>query len=337
MRIAIVNDMLLAVEALRRVIQASGTHQIAWVAREGAEALNHCTHDRPDLVLMDLLMPVMDGVEATRQIMAHCPCPILVVTANMSECPGKVFEAMGAGALDAVATPALAQPGGEGGRSLLSKIESIQKYVGLTSPEVERPTSTAPTAGGTTSECLVAIGASAGGPVALARVLADLPAGFSGAIVVVQHVDEQFARGLAEWLGTHTRLKVRLAQVNDQPQAGVVLLAGRDQHLVLGSGNYLAYSRAPEESSFHPSVDVFFKSVRRHWHGRVIGVLLTGMGRDGAEGLKALRAAGHHTIAQDKASCAVYGMPKAAVELEAAVEILPLDKIGYRLGKIVAP
>lgn len=335
MRVGIVNDMLLAVEALRRAI--AGVHRVAWVARDGDEAVEACRQDKPDLVLMDLVMPRMDGIEATRRIMAGCPCPILVVTANMHESPGKVFEAMGAGALDAVATPALAGP--EGGRVLLTKIEAIRRYVGIaeevgagkTEGRSAEPGTRNAESGVRPAERLVAIGASAGGPVALARILAQLPADFPAALVIVQHVDVQFAAGLAEWLGSKGKLPVRLAVEGDAPETGVVLLAGRAEHLVLNGAGHLGYSRLPADCAFQPSVDVFFDSVCRHWSRSALGVLLTGMGRDGARGLRAMRAAGFHTIAQDEASSAVFGMPKAAAELQAAVEVLPLDRIGYRL------
>src|SRR6266403_2896577 len=132
MRIALVNDMLLALEAMRRVIASSPAHQVAWIARDGAEAVQRCADDTPDLILMDLIMPTMDGVEATRRIMASTPCAIVVVTANVSDNTSKVFEAMGAGALDAVNTPVLASPGnGDGATALLAKIETIRKLIGL--------------------------------------------------------------------------------------------------------------------------------------------------------------------------------------------------------------
>ena len=182
---------------------------------------------------------------------------------------------------------------------------------------------------------LVAIGASAGGPSALAKLLAGLPREFPAALVVVQHVDEQYAGGLADWLRQHTPLRVRLAEEGDQPMAGTVYLAARESHLVLASPTRLGYTRKPVDSSYAPSVDVFFKSVTDHWRGTVVGVLLTGMGRDGAEGLKALRERGHHTIAQDRASSAVFGMPKAAAELDAATEILALDKIAPHLTNML--
>jgi two-component system response regulator WspF len=336
MRIAIVNDMFIAVEALRRVLTTASAHQVAWIARDGVEAVERCAADRPDLILMDLIMPRLDGVEATRQIMARTPCAIVVVTADVDGTASKVFEAMGAGALDAVNTPALSQPGNfEGAKALLAKIETIGRLLGPVgglkpeAPELRRPDQ--PDLPG----LLVAIGASAGGPAALAQVLSALPADFPAAVVIVQHVDEQFAPGLAAWLGSHTRLRVLLAEEGDCLCAGTIFLAAREHHLVLLRPNHLGYTPHPVNCSYQPSVDVFFKSVERNWEGPVVGVLLTGMGRDGAEGLKALRDQGHPTIAQDEATSAVFGMPKAAIELDAATEILALDKIGARLTNMV--
>jgi chemotaxis response regulator CheB len=164
-----------------------------------------------------------------------------------------------------------------------------------------------------------------------------LPKDFPAAIVVVQHVDEQFAEGLATWLRDHTPLSVRLAEEGDRLLAGTVFLAAKENHLVLVSPTHLGYTHQPSECSYRPSVDVFFRSVIKHWRGTVVGVLLTGMGRDGAEGLKALRESGHHTIAQDQATSAVYGMPKAAAELNAASQILALDKIAPHLTNMMMP
>jgi two-component system, chemotaxis family, response regulator WspF len=241
---------------------------------------------------------------------------------------------MGAGALDAVNTPILGEPspqgGVDGGRPLLAKIETIRKLIGPTSGR-KSASPAVPSLSPSRTAGLVAIGASAGGPAAVSKILAALPADFPAAIVVVQHVDPQFAHGLTDWLRSHTQLRVRLVEEGDRPQAGTVFLAGREHHLVLASPTHLGYTRHPVESSYHPSVDVFFKSVSRQWRGLAVGVLLTGMGRDGAAGLKALRDQGCHTIAQDQATSAVYGMPKAAVELDAATEILALDKIAPRL------
>lgn len=338
MRIAIVNDTVMAVEAMRRVLLSAHGHQIAWIARDGAEAVECSARDTPDLILMDLIMPRMDGVEATRRIMAKTPCAIVVVTANVNRHSAKVFEAMGAGALDAVNTPVLDHPENLNGTApLLAKIETISKLVGDgISQKFFAPADDMSPRPGVTGDQLVIIGASAGGPAAVAGVLAAVPVNFPAAVVIVQHVDASFAHGLANWLHSQTPLKVRLAEEGDQPRAGEALLASREDHLVFASPTRLTYTRQPLEAPFRPSVDVFFKSVARIWQGKVSGVLLTGMGRDGAEGLKALRDRGHHTIAQDEATSAVYGMPKAAAELNAATEILALDKIGPRLTNIFA-
>jgi two-component system response regulator WspF len=345
MRIAIVNDVMLAVEALRQVLVHARGHQLAWIARNGAEAVALCARDRPDLILMDLIMPEMDGVEATRRIMASTPCAIVVVTANVNDHASKVFEAMGLGALDAVDTPlfsaAEARAGGwdakRAGQALLAKIETIERLIG---PGTRSGGEAGGLRGGGRAsgrnDQLVAIGASAGGPAALAKVLASLPGDFPAAVGIVQHVDAQFAPGLAEWLDGQTPLSVRLAEEGDAPEAGRVVLAGKALHLVLSAGRRWSYTRAPADCAHRPSVDVFFESVNKHWKGMAVGVLLTGMGRDGAAGLLALRQHGHHTIVQDQATSAVYGMPKAAAEANAAVEILPLDKIGARLANLLA-
>lgn len=337
MRIAIANDVILAAEALRRAIVHAGKHDVVWIAHDGADAVARCERDRPDLLLMDLFMPHLDGIEATRQIMAKSPCAIVIATAKVEDYTGKVFEAMGAGAIDAVSIPTIAdteRP--DGTRELLAKIETVNKLVGplkkgrttATLPLPQRPVPSR-------AEKLVVIGSSAGGPSALTTILAALPNDFSASVVIVQHVDKQFAEGLTAWFATHTKLQVRVAAEGDRLQPGTVYLAGRDRHLVMFSPTQLGYATQPVDTSYCPSVDVFFKSVAKQWRGKAVGVLLTGMGRDGAEGLKALRDAGHHTIAQDKITSAVYGMPKAAAELNAARDILALDKIAARLTNIV--
>jgi len=336
MRIAIVNDMLMAVEAMRRVVIEIGQHRLAWIALDGVEAVEKCAADTPDLILMDLIMPKMDGVEATRRIMSATPCAIVIVTADVNTNSSKVFEAMGAGALDAVNTPVLEGTNGSGSHALLAKIETIRKLIGASAPS-RQPTPGKLSFGSkiTHSNTLVAIGASAGGPAALARLLSQLPPGFPASVVIVQHVDVQFVQGLADWLAAQSSLPVRIAREGDQPQQATVLLAGREEHLVFITASRLAYLQQPADSSYRPCIDVFFRSANRHWRGDIIGVLLTGMGRDGAEGLLALRRGGHHTIAQDARSSAVFGMPKAAAELEAASEVLPLDRIGPRLGRLL--
>ncbi len=326
MKIAIVNDMPLAVEALRRALALEPAHQVIWVAVNGAEAVAKCAEQKPDVLLMDLIMPVMDGVEATRQIMARTPCAIVVVTVNSQQTMGRVFEAMGHGAVDVVDTPALGvgDPR-EAAAPLLRKIQNIGWLLG----QQEKRPSARTTATSPARQCpaLLAIGSSAGGPAALEILLKQLPADFPAAVVLVQHVDQVFAAGMADWLCSASNMPVRLAQNGEQPQVGSVLLAGTNNHLRLLKDGCLSYTVEPSEHIYRPSIDVFFQSVAQYWQGEAIGVLLTGMGRDGANGLKLMRERGFHTIAQDQASSAVYGMPKAAAAIDAAVEICPLDAI----------
>jgi len=331
MKIGIVNDLAIALEALRRALAQRPEHTIVWSAADGDEAVARCAQNRPDLVLMDLLMPGMGGVEATRQIMANTPCAVLIVTASVRDNAPLVFEAVGHGAIDATDVPVFGD-GADNAAPLHAKIDMIGKLIGDRPHKAARKPANRPP----TANRLVAIGASAGGPPAMAKVLGALPATFPAAIVVIQHIDEQFTQGMADWLSRSSTWPVRLARPGDCPTAGTVLLARAHEHLVVNADGCLGYTREPAELPYCPSVDVFFESINASWPGQAIGVLLTGMGRDGAAGLKALRSKGHHTITQDKASSAVYGMPKAAAELGAAVDILPIEQIAPRLQDLFA-
>lgn len=334
MRIGIVNDMPMATEGLRRVIQNSQMHEIAWAASSGKEALEYCAADRPELVLMDIIMPEMNGVETTRLIMQLTPCPILVVTSSVNKNSALVFEAMGNGALDAVNTPVLmGEDADDAQRMLLRKISMLEL---LTKSKIKNDPIIVPRSAVTANKgggSLVAIGASSGGPQALADVLGRLPENFKSAIVVVQHVDAQFSQGLADWLDQQTKLPVRLAKQGDRPESGVVLLAGSDDHLVLTSSGNLKYVEEPRSVHYRPSVNVFWDSLGKYWGGDLTAVLLTGMGRDGAEAMLRLRELGACTIAQNENSCAVFGMPKAAVALKAAKQICTLEGIAEVLKR----
>ena len=184
---------------------------------------------------------------------------------------------------------------------------------------------------------LVAVGASAGGPAALVALLKGLKPDFPGAVVIVQHLDERFVGGLVDWLATQSPLPVRLASEGEVLLSGTVFLADAHGHLVLRPDRRLGYAVEPSDLAYKPSIDIFFRSVSEHWRGRAAAVLLTGMGADGAKGLKLLRSNGRLTIAQDKATSAVYGMPKAAAAADAASEILPLDRIAPRLVRAFPP
>ena len=166
-------------------------------------------------------------------------------------------------------------------------------------------------------------------------MLAPFPKEFQAAVVLIQHMDKKFTHGLASWLNQQIAMPVQVIKEKERPQIGVVHVPSTEHHLVLAAKGTLSYSVKPVDNFYHPSVDVFFQSLTKNWTGKIIGVLLTGMGRDGAGGLLALKEEGHHTIAQDEETSVVYGMPKAAKQLNAALEILPLHEIGARIVSLV--
>lgn len=329
MRIALVNDMQLAIESLRRAVATIPDATIAWIAIDGADAVAKCAADIPDVILMDMIMPIMDGVEATRRIMKASPCPILVVTATVEGNASKVFEALGAGALDAVATPGLSRDGGVvNAEPLQQKVQMIARLKGIGSQAAPRPAPPPLARPARAIKPLIAIGASTGGPQALATVLRAIERPARWPIVIVQHIDAMFAAGLSEWLSRETSHRVVTARHDDEPAPGTLLLASSQDHLVLDASGHLRYTPEPRDMPFRPSVDVFFESLASAGAQPGIAAILTGMGRDGAAGMGTLRRAGWHTVAQDRATSVVWGMPGAAAQSGAAVEVLPIESIG---------
>lgn len=335
-RVAIVNDLTIAVTALRRLVEAQSDLELAWIAHDGKEAVERAVKEPPDLILMDLVMPVMDGVEATKRIMQDRACPILVVTATVDGNLSKVYNALGAGALDAVEGPTMAVDGSlKDADRVIKKIRTIRRLHGGKARSAARsPTPPAPpgTPAGPPQTGLVVLGASTGGPDAVARVLAALPEPAPFAVVLVQHLDVQFVPGLVEWLRAQTHRDVRPIKEGETPTVGVVHVAATNDHLVLERGRF-AYTPDPEDLPYRPSVDVFFSSLARGRPRRGVAIVLTGMGRDGAEGLLALRQAGWATLAQDEGSSVVYGMPKAATRNGAAELCVAIDEMGDAIGR----
>lgn len=300
--------------------------QILWTAASAAEALNQYQHQRPELILLDVILPDRDVIELMRDLTQCQPCPIVLASRLLTQHTDKVFSAMSAGALDAIALPSgIIDTAADLFLNKLSTITHLiqhrQHQTHATAPKTKLVAQ---------QDTLIAIGASTGGPNAVAQVLKDLK-GCQAAVVVIQHVGTEFSQGLAQWLHNHSPLPVRLAANGDMLRSGEVLLGAGHLHLVLTAGLTLHYTEEPKSQIYRPSVDVFFHSIAQHWKGPLIGVLLTGIGRDGALGLQTLRQKGCHTIAQDQSSSVVYGMPKAASQLGAAECILPLTTIGHKL------
>ena len=359
MRVAIVNDLAVVTEVLRRIVTSDPDHVVVWTALEGTEAIRRCDEDPPDVILMDLLMPIMNGAEATREIMKRTPCPILVVTTTVTGNYPLVCQALGFGAYDAVNAPTLGQQSPrEAGAEFLAKLNRVEKIgrqlgssgslVSLRTAAGAKPDQKS-TSGISTDELrpkpeqpgfrsvikpaserlcpLVVIGASTGGPPALEAILTGLPPDFPGAVVVIQHIDRDFTPALVSWLAERCKLRVVAASNGDRPTAGTVLVAATNDHLVFTAERTLAYSHEPRDCPFRPSVDAMYESLIQHWPQPGVAVLLTGIGRDGADGMLKLRQRGWFTIAQDQASSIVYGMPKAAAQNGAAKFVLPLRHI----------
>jgi two-component system response regulator WspF len=327
-RVGIVNDLKLATQMLSRIIASDPALVVAWSAVDGEQAISRCVADRPDILLMDLIMPRVDGVEATRRIMAEAPCPILIVTATVSGNLDQVYEALGEGACDAVVTPT--RTDGAEACNLLRKIRVIQAAQCTDTalrPAPDRPTTRH------VRPPIVGIGASTGGPAAIQTVLSGLASGFSAAVVIAQHMDEAFIGGFVGWLDSRVALPVVLAQQDELPQPGRVYVADCHAHLRLNADRRFDYFADPE-MLYVPSADLLFASLARVTGPDCVGVLLTGLGRDGANGLLAMRQAGCETVAQDRESSVVYGMPGAAAEVGAACSVLALDRIAASLNEL---
>jgi two-component system response regulator WspF len=318
----------MTVEALKRVLSGSGSHEIVWTTRDAEETASLRREDPPDLLLLDVALPGGGGVETTRRVMEEAPCAILVVAPDRSTHVNQVFEALGLGALDVVQAPAFDAEGEvTGATAFLARVATAEKLIGKRPPVSGGMKPPPAPETGDAAQTLVALGASTGGPQALAAVLSKLPRDLSAAVVIVQHIDDGFAPGLASWLTDRTGFPVVLARHGDVPRAGLAYLAGTEEHLVLGPDRTLAYTPHPADSIHRPSIDVLFASLAQH---APVGIaaLLTGMGKDGAEGLLKLRRRGWSTLAQDARTSVVHGMPKAAADLGAADQVLPLEALG---------
>jgi len=335
LRILVADGSLLVRAVLRDALNAGGEMTVVGEAANGADAVSLSKVLKPDIIIMDILMPLMGGLEATEAIMAQNPTPILILSSTVDEKDVKLaFRAIKRGALDVMGKPAISGTGSQADffSRLREKILLLARIKVIRHTQRPDRLKSAPPAKAATRNIL-AIGASTGGPKAVMSIIKTLPQDFSGAIFIVQHISSGFARGFAHWLDLESHIPVRLAETGDVPTVGTALVAPTDCQMILDNGGVKIVD-APAVNCCRPSIDVFFESLALRRGGDTVGLLLTGMGRDGAHGLLQLKENGALTIAQNEESCVVFGMPKAAIALNAADEVLPLETIPETVIKI---
>ena len=344
-RVLVVEDSLTIRKRLCEIVAGHPDLELVGEAEDGRQAIELCAALRPDVVSLDMQMPVMSGLAATEYIMAHVPTPILIVSASTNRAElFKTYEALAAGAVDVLEKPRGDEFDTDWDGRFISTLKLVAKIKVITHPRgrlgsVGRPRAVTPADTLPTTPSgeirLVAIGASTGGPAAIVEILRALPT-LHVPLLLVMHIDEPFSAAFADWLDGNTHHRVTYARDGEplHGAAGRVVMAPPGAHLVVVGGRMQLLADAPRHSC-RPSVDVLFESLARECRTSVLACLLTGMGRDGAAGLLAIRRAGGFTIAQDEATSVVYGMPREAVQLGAAVRVLPLGDIGAFLGHML--
>lgn len=349
-KVLVVDDSPTGLELLVWILRQNPGIQVVGTARNGAEAIEFIVNRaKPDVIAMDLHMPVLDGIETTRRIMETTPIPIVIVSATLEPTEtAESFRAVEAGALTVLQRPL--GPGNPGHERkaqelvhtllLMSEVKLVRRLPHLRrdpqAVEIARDVvQTAETARYTPVR-VVAIGASTGGPVVLQKILQALPRSLGASILVVNHMAHGFIAGFAEWLENMSGLPVHIAADGETLLPGHVYLAPDDAHMGVRNGGVIALSHGEPEQRQRPSVSHLFRSVAEIYGSRAAGVLLTGMGKDGADALKLLRDRGAVTVVQDRASAVVYGMPGEALRLEAARFVLAPEAIAALLETLAA-
>jgi two-component system, chemotaxis family, protein-glutamate methylesterase/glutaminase len=350
LRVLVVEDSLTVRRRLCEALASDPQIEVVGEADNGQSGIDLCHKLRPDVVTLDMHLPIMTGLSATEYIMAHCPTPILIVSASTNRGElFKTYDALAAGAVDVLEKPRGDDSDDGWDAGFIAAVKLVSRIKVITHPRARLGLSTRPrlapssrppvipVGGERPPLSVIALGASTGGPSALVSVLRDIPTTSRLSILLVLHIDEPFGSAFAEWLSDQTPHPVRFAAGGEplETPTSRVLMAKPGQHLVV-DGARLALSNAEERHSCRPSIDVLFESLAQSAGPKSGAALLTGMGRDGAAGLLALRQAGGVTVAQDEDSCVVYGMPREAVLLGAADRVLPLNEIGGFLSEQAA-
>ena len=343
-RVLVAEDSPTARALLVRILSADPEITIVGEARNGVEAVEMTQRLRPDIVTMDVHMPLLDGLAATKAIMITAPTPIVIVTGSTrAKEVGESLETLRLGALDVLVKPIGPEsPEFEGSARLLvskvklmSQVQVVRHWRAIATP---KPVPTEPpqaVASRAPRGRIVAIATSTGGPAAVQKLLASLPDDFPAPILIVQHITPGFTAGLVGWLATTSRLRVKLAEAGEPLAPKTVFLGPDGKHLGVTQSARIELSNAPPVGGFRPSGTFLFDSVARVFGHSTLAVILTGMGDDGVAGLRAVRAAGGLVIAQNEETSVVFGMPGATVAAGLADHVLPLDAIGPRLAMFV--
>lgn len=332
-RVLIVDDSTLVREALRSILGDDPDIEVVGTARDGREGVEATLRLRPDVVTMDLNMPTMDGFSAIGKIMTEGPVPVIVVSSMDAE---RIKKALDIGAMDFVSVTGGIE---EVSADLIEKLKIAARVKPIRTVSYPRSSKISydPPMVRVRPE-IAAIGISTGGPQSLKVLLSHLPADLPAGILIVQHMSDGFISGLAEWLDSSTPLRVRVARDGEKLQPGTVLFAPDGRHLRMDSAGRIRLSPPPEPRKGHiPSIDVMMKSVADSYGPRAVGVIMTGMGRDGVEGIKAIKRAGGMTISQDEESSIVFGMNREAIKTGSVDVVLPLEMIAGELIRIIKP
>lgn len=347
--VLVVDDSPLCRQLIIDALTKDPTLEVIGVATNGEEAVQKARALKPQVITMDVDMPVMDGLTATEQIMGELPTPILVLTADpRNQAPELTHRALEVGALALQVKPAL-DAGPEAWNlarevRLLSSVRVIRHLRGVRKgpgpasgahpAAAPVPAAEAPIAFSSSAIGVVAIASSTGGPQVVHRLLSDLPADFPAPIVVVQHINAAFAESLAGWLSASSKLKIKVAADGDALVPGLVLIAPPDKHLVVPSRGKVAIIAGEPRDGHVPSGSMLLESAAKTYGRRTVGVILTGMGSDGADGMLAIKNAGGRTVAQSQESCVVFGMPGAAIARNAVEHIAHGDELASVLMKL---
>ena len=337
-RVLLVDDSPIAITLLKRMLYTSPEIQVVGTARNGKEALELIPQLKPTVICTDLHMPVMDGFELTKRVMEEYPTPILVVSVSVQkDRVHNIFRLLEAGAVDVFPKP---RTGLDSDYERLTQ-ELIQKIKVLSGVLVFRKERKEPVPVRKMqpkieemSFRIAVIGASTGGPQALQTILTQLPYNFPLPVICIQHISKGFMTGLVDWLIPQCKIKIKFAQSGELPIPGTVYFAPEETHLIVDNKGRLMAFAEPSPNGFRPSITVTMKSVADAYGSKAIGILLTGMGKDGAEGMMAIARAGGITVVQDEESSVVFGMPKAAIELGAARYVLSPNDIAGMLVQL---